>query len=166
MFQKANTFMRDNRTLPHKGELQRDKVCNEGRIGPTAYLVARRRCWYSVQVLTTAALRAMVNDPHTVYRRAVPAINSEIRQNEFFSNLFLMWPVFASVEGFRKFHSKRDRAGARGGGPRCARSGIVFAGVGDLAVDRNVQNVLLLAQPPSRAVPERPSFRNHCTVLP
>ena len=26
-------------------------------------------------------------------------------QNEFFSNLFLMWPVFASVEGFRKFHS-------------------------------------------------------------
>jgi fatty acid desaturase len=26
-------------------------------------------------------------------------------QNELFSNLFLMWPVFASVEGFRKFHS-------------------------------------------------------------
>jgi fatty acid desaturase len=26
-------------------------------------------------------------------------------QNEFFANLFLMWPVFASVEGFRKFHS-------------------------------------------------------------
>jgi fatty acid desaturase len=25
-------------------------------------------------------------------------------QNELFSNLFLMWPVFASVEGFRKFH--------------------------------------------------------------
>ena len=26
-------------------------------------------------------------------------------QNELFSNLFLMWPTFASVEGFRKFHS-------------------------------------------------------------
>ena len=26
-------------------------------------------------------------------------------QNELFGNLFLMWPVFASVEGFRKFHS-------------------------------------------------------------
>jgi fatty acid desaturase len=26
-------------------------------------------------------------------------------QNELFANLFLMWPVFASVEGFRKFHS-------------------------------------------------------------
>ena len=26
-------------------------------------------------------------------------------QNELFSNFFLMWPVFASVEGFRKFHS-------------------------------------------------------------
>ena len=25
-------------------------------------------------------------------------------QNELFGNLFLMWPVFASVEGFRKFH--------------------------------------------------------------
>jgi fatty acid desaturase len=25
-------------------------------------------------------------------------------QNELFANLFLMWPVFASVEGFRKFH--------------------------------------------------------------
>ncbi len=25
-------------------------------------------------------------------------------QNEFLANLFLMWPVFASVEGFRKFH--------------------------------------------------------------
>ena len=25
-------------------------------------------------------------------------------QNELFSNLFLMWPTFASVEGFRKFH--------------------------------------------------------------
>jgi fatty acid desaturase len=24
--------------------------------------------------------------------------------NELFGNLFLMWPVFASVEGFRKFH--------------------------------------------------------------
>jgi hypothetical protein len=26
-------------------------------------------------------------------------------QNELFANLFLMWPTFASVEGFRKFHS-------------------------------------------------------------
>jgi fatty acid desaturase len=26
-------------------------------------------------------------------------------QNELFANLFLMWPVFASVEAFRKFHS-------------------------------------------------------------
>jgi fatty acid desaturase len=26
-------------------------------------------------------------------------------QNELFANLFLMWPVFASLEGFRKFHS-------------------------------------------------------------
>ena len=26
-------------------------------------------------------------------------------QNELFGNLFLMWPVFASIEGFRKFHS-------------------------------------------------------------
>ena len=26
-------------------------------------------------------------------------------QNELVSNFFLMWPVFASVEGFRKFHS-------------------------------------------------------------
>ena len=26
-------------------------------------------------------------------------------QNELFGNLFLMWPVFASVEGFRKFHA-------------------------------------------------------------
>jgi fatty acid desaturase len=26
-------------------------------------------------------------------------------QNELIANLFLMWPVFASVEGFRKFHS-------------------------------------------------------------
>ena len=26
-------------------------------------------------------------------------------QNELFANLFLMWPVFATVEGFRKFHS-------------------------------------------------------------
>lgn len=26
-------------------------------------------------------------------------------QNELFSNLFLMWPTFASVEGFRKFHA-------------------------------------------------------------
>ena len=26
-------------------------------------------------------------------------------QNEFVGNLFLMWPVFASVEGFRKFHA-------------------------------------------------------------
>jgi fatty acid desaturase len=26
-------------------------------------------------------------------------------QNEFFGNLFLMWPVFASIEAFRKFHS-------------------------------------------------------------
>ena len=25
-------------------------------------------------------------------------------QNELFANLFLMWPTFASVEGFRKFH--------------------------------------------------------------
>jgi len=25
--------------------------------------------------------------------------------NELFANLFLMWPTFASVEGFRKFHS-------------------------------------------------------------
>ena len=25
-------------------------------------------------------------------------------QNELFGNLFLMWPVFASVEAFRKFH--------------------------------------------------------------
>ena len=25
-------------------------------------------------------------------------------QNDLFSNLFLMWPTFASVEGFRKFH--------------------------------------------------------------
>ena len=26
------------------------------------------------------------------------------RQNDLFGNLFLMWPTFASVEGFRKFH--------------------------------------------------------------
>ena len=26
------------------------------------------------------------------------------RQNDLFANLFLMWPTFASVEGFRKFH--------------------------------------------------------------
>jgi len=26
-------------------------------------------------------------------------------QNELFANLFLMWPTFASIEGFRKFHS-------------------------------------------------------------
>ena len=26
-------------------------------------------------------------------------------QNDLFANLFLMWPTFASVEGFRKFHS-------------------------------------------------------------
>jgi fatty acid desaturase len=26
-------------------------------------------------------------------------------QNELFANVFLMWPTFASVEGFRKFHS-------------------------------------------------------------
>ena len=26
-------------------------------------------------------------------------------QNELLGNLFLMWPVFASIEGFRKFHS-------------------------------------------------------------
>ena len=26
-------------------------------------------------------------------------------QNELFGNFFLMWPVFASIEGFRKFHS-------------------------------------------------------------
>ena len=26
-------------------------------------------------------------------------------QNELFANVFLMWPVFASLEGFRKFHS-------------------------------------------------------------
>ena len=25
-------------------------------------------------------------------------------QNDLFANLFLMWPTFASVEGFRKFH--------------------------------------------------------------
>ena len=30
-------------------------------------------------------------------------------QNDLFGNLFLMWPTFASVEGFRKFHARHHQ---------------------------------------------------------
>jgi len=40
-------------------------------------------------------------------------------QNELFANLFLMWPTFASVEGFRKFHSTHHQyTNLPGGGNR------------------------------------------------
>jgi fatty acid desaturase len=40
-------------------------------------------------------------------------------QNELFSNLFLMWPTFASVEGFRKFHATHHQfTGLSGDGNR------------------------------------------------
>ena len=59
--------------------------------------------WYAIAVMLIGARQhALIILGHDAsHFRYLP----KRWQNELFGNLFLMWPVFASIEGFRKFHS-------------------------------------------------------------